>query len=248
MKVELSKNERLTLLAIAVTLIALGAIAGGVRLYEGYAQERDVAIERAEEKKIDRTYALGEKIALDAQKDEAPLSTGGSYSAGFFWTGELDITIERARLYDSGARLLQGLDENLEWVSNLKRERIAKLKPSEGKQRYVLLDVAIDNVSALPSGVGTKRGMPWLNISFVQLSSSGHTMEMVGFSGMPENGSREYGEGSYFDLKPRASATYQLVYEVEGDGSPKNMFLFMGVAYVPDKYRINLDGIEVVPA
>lgn len=248
MRMELSKRERSTIFAIAVALVSLGALAGIMHLYEGYVQKRDAAIERAEKKKIDRTYALGEKIVLDARKDEEPLSTGRAYTAAFSWTGELDITVKRARLYDSGARLLQDLDEDLEWVSNLKRERIAKLKASDGKQRYVLLDVAIDNVSAVPSGVGTQRGMPWLNISFVQLSSNGHTMELAGFSGMPENGSREYGEGSYFDLKPHTSATYQLVYEIDGEERPKDLYLFMGVAYVPYKYHIDLNGIEVVTA
>lgn len=242
---ELTKIEKRTVMSMFLTVVLIGAVAVGVHLYEDYIQQRNEEIERAEQKQLDRTYAYGETIVLDAARDEVILSTGNVYAARFFWEGELDITVDRVRLYPDGDALLSGLDSGLEWVNDLDREWIARRREEGGESAYLLADVTIDNISASPIG-HTKREMPWFNITFVKLSTAGRMAEMVGFSGMPEDGMRDYGEGSYFDLERGESASYQLVYEVDRDADPADLFLFMGSSYAPNKYRVDLGETEIV--
>lgn len=242
---KLQQNERrLAIILICVT-IALAVGAGALKLYEKHEQERLEELDKAEQKKYDQTFALGDTIALDSEADKAPMPSGWPYEASFAWNGRMDVTIDRARLYPSSDALLADLDRGARWVQFFEFNHLDWARKNDLDERYVLLDVTMHNVSAVSDDL-SQMGFPWLNVSFLKLSVQQQDMELSAFSGVPDEGDIEV-DGYRFDLPVSETASYQLVYGVNDEAELDEMFCYMGVAYAPNKYRVELDGMEVIP-
>lgn len=242
--VKLNKNEQRLATALICVLVMLGIGVGAGKLYEAYEQERLDALDKVEKKKHDRTFSIGEEIVLDSAEDQILLSSGRKYEADLPWSGRMDVTVDRARLYENPDALLGNLDVGARWVQFLEFESLQPARKSESGERYLLLDVTVRNVSAKADSE-TRAGKVWFTSSFINLSVQHHDMEMLGFSGMPQEGDINTDIG-YFDLPIGETASYQLVYSVNNEAEPDEMFCYMGLLYAPNKYRVNLDDMEVV--
>lgn len=242
--VKLNKNEQSLAIALICVLVMLGIGVVASKLYETYEQERLDALDRVEKKKYNQTFSIGEEIVLDSAKDQILLSSGRKYEADFPWVGRMDVTVDQARLYDNPDNLLGNLDAGDRWVQFLDFESLQPARKSGSDERYLLLDVTMRNISAKADSE-TRAGKVWFTSSFINLSVQHHDVEMLGFSGMPQEGDINTDIG-YFDLPIGEIASYQLVYSVNNEAEPEDMFCYMGTLYTPNKYRVDLSDMEVV--
>lgn len=242
---KLQQHERRLAIVLICVVVVLGAGAGACKLYEEHEQKRLEELDKVEQKKYDQTFSLGDNIVLDSEADKAPMPSGWPYEAHFAWNGRLDVTIDRARLYSSSDALLADLDRGVRWVQYFEFDHLNWARKNNLDERYLLFDVTMHNVSAAPDSE-TISGYPWFSSSFIKLSVQHQDMEMVGFDGMPQEGNIDTDMG-YFDLPVGETASYQLVYSLNNEAKLDEMFCYMGVAYAPNKYRVELDGMEVMP-
>lgn len=233
----LTKREKATILALIVAFVGFL----GMQALHDYSQSQRDQLAAHERADLNATYGLHEPISLDAARDTVELSNGTAYAAGFTWSGELIVTIEDVAWYANDDLLLPTLDADREWVQQVKRDWFDRDESS-----YVVVHVTVNNVSAKPTNE-TQRGESWFNISFVNLVYDGIQCELIGFSGVPEDVAWDFGEGNCFDLSPGESDEYVLIYELERSFVPSaSLYMYLGVAYVPDKYRIEIDDVTVI--
>ena len=242
---KLQRGERRLVVAIACAGVILGIGIGAFKIYEKREQARLEELDKIEQKKYDQTFSIGEEVVLDSETDEVLMPSGWPYEAAFSWDGRMDVKIDRARLYSSSNALLTDLDQAARWVQYFELDRLGWARQNGQDERYILLDVTVHNVSAEPNGL-SQTGHPWFNIGFVNLSVQQSDMEIEAFSGVPDEGDIEL-VGYRFDLPVGETASYQLVYSLNNEAELDEMFCYMGVAYAPHKYRVELDGVEVMP-
>lgn len=224
---------------VLAALALAGACWFGLQGIYGYSHTQRARLAEQEREAVHATYGTHETIALDTERDAVELSDGEVYESSFPWTGELDVTVEGASWYQTGDLLLQRLNTDEEWAHRLKRGWFDRVDSS-----YLVVRIVIENVSATPEAM-THHGDRWFNISFVHLVYDGVDSELAGFSGVPDEAAWDLGEGSYFSLPIGQRAYYDLVFEVNPSTDPApSPYLYLGVAYVPDRYRIVLDDVQ----
>lgn len=237
------KEKRLIIALISVVLLG-GACYAGVKLYREYQIQKAEEILKAEQKQVDQTFCIGDTIVLDSEEDEKPLPSGGSYDASLNWEGRMDLTIDRARLYPDLDSVLADLDREEIWTIDFERTARRRMDQFDEHYAYVMFDITVDNKSAT-SRYLSQTGYPWFNISLLRLNCKGHDVEIVCFDGMPLEGDISC-DMYCFNLEMGSSATYQVVYGVSQNTKPKDLFAYIGAGYIPNKYHIDLTGIEVI--
>lgn len=237
------KEKRLIIALISVALIG-GACHFGVKSYREYQVQKAVEVQEAEQKEVDQTFGIGDTIVLDSKEDEKPLPSGQIYDAGFCWDGRMDLTVDRARLYPDLDSVLVDMNKEEIWTIEFERTARRRMDQFDEHYAYVMLDITVDNKSATTNYL-SQTGYPWFNISLLALNCKGHDVEIDCFNGMPLEG--DINRDMYcFNLEMGSSATYQVVYGVSQKTKPKDLFAYIGAGYIPNKYHIDLSGIEVI--
>lgn len=237
------KEKRLLIALIGVVLVG-GACYAGVKLYQEHQIQKAEEILKAEQKQVDQTFCIGDTIVLDSEEDEKPLPSGGSYDASLDWEGRMDLTVDRARLYPDLDSVLAELNREEIWTIEFERNARRRMEQFDEYDSYVMLDVTLDNISAT-SRYASLIGYPWFNISLLSLSCKGHDAEIVCFDGMPAEGDIS-SDMYWFSLEKGSAATYKVVYAVSQKTKPMDLFAYIGSGYIPNKYHIDLAGIEVI--
>lgn len=242
---KLQSAERRLIVAVVCVVAVLGIGVGIFKIYEKYERGRLEEVDAVERKAYNQTYSIGDELVLDSAVDDVVLSSGRPYEAAFPWSGRMDVAVDRVRVYPTADVLLADLDQNAKWVQYFELDHLNWARDIGLAERYVLLDVTIDNISAVPEDV-SQTGHPWFNIGFINLSAQQNDMELQAFSGVPGDGDMEL-DGYRFDLPIGQGASYQLVYSVSSEADLDELFCYMGSVYAPDKYRVELGGMEIMP-
>ena len=151
------------------------------------------------------TVGLGETAQLDNGLVKKGTQGETGFDEPYQWNGELDVSIEDAKLYESGddARKHVDIDSRFpDWGRRIKKT-------------VLFCKVRITNKSAA-SQIESKAGHRWLNISNIFFSGSKKIESISYFDGMPEQGSADEGESVYFDLKKGESRLYTVAFVVDG--------------------------------
>lgn len=242
MKLQRSEKRLIVALICAFALVGVGY--AGVKAYQNNQIQQALKLEEREQKQVDRTFHIGDKIVLDSKEDEKPLPSGGDYAASFSWDGRMDLTVDRARLYPDLDSVLTVLDPHEMWTIDFERTARRRMEQFNEHPAYVLLDVTLDNISAQPTGT-SQTGYPWFSISVLKLNTQGHDSEMSFFNGMPPQGDINL-DMFRFDLEPGSTGTYRVLFDVPQGVSPEDMFAYVGAGYLPNKYRIDVSDMEVM--
>lgn len=241
---KLQRSERCFIAALVCVLAVGGAGYAGLKLFEGYLVDQMEKRDVKEEERVNRTFAIGDTIALDSAEDERPLPSGSRYSASFDWDGCINLTIKRARLCPDLDSALSIMDGNSIFTSYFERRQRLDDDRGNGEDAYIVLDIVLKNISAKSSYL-SQSGHPWFSINILQMRSQGSDREMLSFDGMPKEGNLD-ADLYCFDLAKGASGAFQLVYGVPANASADNTFCYIGAGDIPNKYRIDLSGMEVV--
>lgn len=203
---------------IAIGVLAASGIAVKVA-FDWHESEEDQA--RADfEGTLKQGFSMGETLTLDADAEEAALDKNGfPYSAGFPFTGTMELKVLSATLFDAPED------------AGIATENLAPWWQGRNDESFLLIEVELNNISAtVPWNSGTQERF---NISFLGLPSQG---EIPYFSGMPENAD-PIEEASNFDLPQGETCTYRLGFFVFPDAIPERL----DVGAVQGKYWVELD-------
>lgn len=188
------RGERITLCAL-VAVVVVGAL--GWFASEGISGiQYEQLVEQTSE-----THQVGEVISLCAEDDAADIAGGQAYSAGFLWSGTLEVSVDSVVVYDCPESI--GVDsERAHFVKSAESD-----SPGREDAAFVVCEVTVRNVDAAPAFLTTGEEN-WFNVSFVNLSFP--YAPLTYFSGAPEGASAS--DLFCFDLAPGQTATYQLGY------------------------------------
>lgn len=175
------------------------------------------------------TIGLGETARLDNDLVKKVHQDETGFDEPYQWNGELDVSIEDAKLYESGddARKHVDIDSRFpDWGRRIKK-------------KVLVCKVRITNKSAA-SQIESKAGHRWLNISNIFFSGSKKIESISYFDGMPEQGSADEGESVYFDLKKGESRLYTVAFVVDGGSKPSDFHLESAVQDDVPRYVFEL--------
>lgn len=223
----MTKQEKALLIAMGIFGVLLIGLFGVSKAFDAYYAQQD----SAEMARINNTYAMGEVAALSSDEDGRPLATGTSYEAHFGWDGTMDVAVVGSRVFDRVEDAESGIQafNDTCWLGD---------EPfDEDTSRLVVAEVEITNTGAT-SEYTTKTGRRLFNISFLNIVPSG---SLVYFDGAPDDASHALGESTYFDVKEGETKRFQVGYSVSRNVSLDEVALYAGMAYLPEKYRFDLE-------
>lgn len=198
-----TRGEKITL------LVFLASVSVAIAAYFALSQINTFNESRYQDnlRRSTELVGLGEVARLDNELAKKGSQGESGFDGSYQWSGELDVSVESAVLYNSGDEARKHIDLDLRF-------------PDWGRRIHknvLVCRVKITNKSA-ESQIKSKSGHRWLNINDVFFSGSKRIEGISYFDGMPEEGSADEGENVYFDLKKGESRLYTVAFVV-GRGS-----------------------------
>ena len=223
----LKRNEKRTVLILLVACLLVAAGFGVFKVVEARNEQADVASKN----EMKKTWSLGDTAAFDGdEEDAALLPSGASYSAGFSWSGKLEVTVESCELYRGFTAT--GLPES-GYTGPADKDAI----------QFVVCKVRMRNVDAVS---GDEQRPNRFNISFLR-GMDPVSSEISYFDGTPVDADPDGSEALFFDLAQGEEREYTLGFML--DEAPKTADGLKLRAYVDgasgwDKYTFKFDAVD----
>lgn len=229
----LTKSEMNLLKALAIVCVIALACFGCQKLIELHEQ---AGFEAAYESQK-HTYQLGEMVELDADKDAELVSGTYDCETGFGWaSGTMQLTVNDVRICDDLDAVKEVVGEPDVWDNWADNP-----DDNTDDSCFLVCAFTLKNIdAALYETSATKNGHAWYSIDFLKTN---HGDPVVFFDGMPDEGSVDAGERSYYNLCQGESATYTIVYSLgpKSQADIASVCLRAGViTKYADKYCIEL--------
>lgn len=203
--------------------VAIGALAASgvvVKIALDWHETEEDQARKEFEDTLKHGFSMGETLVMDADAEEAALDKNDfPYSAGFGFSGTMELRVLSATLFDSPEDAGIATEILPPWWQDMKDEP------------FLLIEVELKNVNA--TDTWDEEHQERFNISFLGLPDQG---EIPYFSGTPENAD-PIKEAWNFDLPQGETRTFLLGFFVAPDNLPDRL----DVGVVRGKYWVELD-------
>lgn len=199
---KLSRKEKAALVALIVVATVTCGVSHAIDSYKREANDEY-------KKSVERVFQMGETIRLDSVEDESDMLPYSpiAFSAGWPWSGSVDLRVEKACLYES--------------VEEAGLQSEVALKQPDGTY-FLVVEIELTNIDAEPMYEREGSGERVFEISFLEVPPCG---DIPYFDGKIADASPQ--ELGCFDLPAGSSHTYHVGYYVPDDDS--DLYMRIGV-------------------